>query len=67
MLRSRGQDEAGRPGPSTCQVAARFLLYHNDAPWANMTIAQVRAHLRNALPQYLRGVWDRANLPTGTR
>eukprot|EP00975_Prorocentrum_lima_P001500 324046-Prorocentrum_lima.AAC.1 len=30
-------------------------------------MGQVRAHMRNVLPHYLRATWDRVNLPNGTR
>eukprot|EP00975_Prorocentrum_lima_P047474 9926546-Prorocentrum_lima.AAC.1 len=32
-----------------------------------MTLGQVRAHMRNVLPQYLHTAWDRVNLPSGSR
>eukprot|EP00975_Prorocentrum_lima_P037899 7973732-Prorocentrum_lima.AAC.1 len=40
ILRARGESAAGLPRPSAYQLAARCLLYHNQAPWRDMSLYQ---------------------------
>eukprot|EP00975_Prorocentrum_lima_P021727 4577359-Prorocentrum_lima.AAC.1 len=61
MMRSRGTTSRGQPRPSSYQLGARHLLYHNQWPWRDIPLPQIRSQVRQRLPSALHYAWTQVN------